>query len=38
MIALREVDLSNFDVCAELPRKSERFVGSAAFVRAEAYI
>jgi hypothetical protein len=38
MISLIEVDQSNFDECTELKRKSERFVGSAAHVLAEAYV
>lgn len=38
MIALREVSRTNFDACVELERHSERFVGNAAYVLAEAYV
>lgn len=38
MIRLKAVDQTNFEECVLLERKSQRYVGSAAYVLAEAYI
>lgn len=38
MIALREIDQSNFNECMNLERKSQRYVGDAPYVLAEVYI
>ncbi len=35
---LREIDQSNFEDCVSLKRESERYVGKADYVLAEAYI
>ena len=38
MISLREITVQNFNECISLERRSQKYVGSAADVIAEAYI
>jgi diamine N-acetyltransferase len=38
MISLREIDYDNFIECVDLEHKDERFVGSAVFTLANAYV